>query len=117
REAQARLCTPKIDEAIQDCEYLGRSDPAMADRIAAALYVSARTDNRRIFLLLVQAVRARLCLDAPTRSRWAQDTYCSSVFEGSKGEPFDLPAAECGMGYAPVKSRRFLRFYMEGIED
>jgi hypothetical protein len=90
----------------------GEVDVALADRGAAVLRLLAEVEpsrRPRVIQALRPAALARLRWKAPHGAKWAYDKGCGTRVEGDDTGG----VIECGMGYVPEASARFLWFFTD----
>jgi len=107
--AQAHLPADEV-KALRAAVAAGKAPPQESlDRGAAIVRAAAEDpEGRRPQVLdaLAAAAAARITGKAPPGAKWAKSSGCGTEVEGEPPE-----GIECGMGYVPKISQRFLWFF------
>jgi hypothetical protein len=85
----------------------------LAPLLAAAMVGGGAAAERRLTPVLAAAARAVYCRQRIPGSKWATSDGCGETIEGE----VDAEMVDCGMGYVPPKSRRFLYFFTKSPDQ
>jgi hypothetical protein len=114
-QSRAALVQAALPEEASTADTLLKEDKltyiTLADRFAAlvALYAS-NVQQEKLFALLASAAESRVRRQRIPGSRWGASSGCGTDFEdATKAEKSRM--VDCGLGYIPEKSARFLWFY------